>query len=619
MADIAEEFIEELDEVEERPFNAAYFKRLLGYLKPYRRQLVVVLGFIVLSTVSSLLEPFVIALIIDRGVPSKDVGLVLGLIGVLIGFRLIAWAASYFRMFRVTRIAQDVLFDMRKQVFEHIQLLSLRFYDGRPVGKIMSRITSDVGSINEMLNGSLTTILVEGLSLIGIVTIMLIIDWRLALVAFCIVPTFPLLFGRLRSKIESTWVNVRKSASNMNANLNESVNGVRVTQAFAREQVNGQRFARINQWNRNINVQAVRYDMLMWPTVELIGVVGTAALMWFGAREVIAGTLSLGIILAFINYLWRFWGPVSALSRVYSQVLSAMASAERIFEFLDTEAEVKDKPNAKPLPKITGEVKFEDVTFAYEKDGKTALRNINLHIKPGQTVAVVGPTGSGKTSLVNLIMRFYDPTSGSVKIDGHDLRDVTLPSVRGQISLVLQDPFIFSGKIGDNIRYGKLDATQEEVEAAVQAVHLDDFINKLPDKYDYDVQERGGRLSLGQRQLVSFARALLADPRILILDEATSSVDTQTERLIQQALGVLLKGRTAFIIAHRLSTVRNADLILVMRDGQIAEAGNHAELLAMRGLYYKLIHAHEVATEHMSSVVSSPTLDKPAGAAVSAN
>ena len=579
MADIAEEFIEELEEVQERPFNAAYFKRLLGYLKPYHRQLVVVLGFILLSTVSSLLEPFVIALVVDKGIPSKDIGLVLGLVGVLIAFRLIAWAASYFRMFRVTRVSQSVLFDMRKQVFEHIQLLSLRFYDGRPVGKIMSRITSDVGSINEMLNGSLTTILVEGFSLIGIVTIMLIIDWRLALVAFCIVPTFPLVFGRLRGKIESTWVNVRKSASNMNANLNESINGVRVTQAFAREEVNSNRFAKINQWNRNINVQAVRYDMLMWPLVELIGVIGTALLMWFGAREVIRGTLSLGIILAFINYLWRFWGPVSALSRVYSQVLSAMASAERIFEFMDTEAEIKDKPNARPLPKITGEVNFEDVTFAYDKDGKAALRNINLHVKPGQTVAVVGPTGSGKTSLVNLIMRFYDPTNGSVKIDGHDLRDMTLPSVRGQISLVLQDPFIFSGKIGDNIRYGKLDATQEEIEAAVQAVHLDEFINKLPEKYNYEVQERGGRLSLGQRQLVSFARALLADPRILILDEATSSVDTQTERLIQQALGVLLKGRTAFIIAHRLSTVRNADVILVMRDGQIAESGTHAELL----------------------------------------
>ena len=615
MADIAEEFIEELDEVETRPFNATYFKRLLGYLKPYRRQLLVVLGFILLSTVSSLLEPFVISLVIDRGVPNKDVGLILGLVGVLIAFRLIAWAASYFRMFRVTAISQSVLFDMRKQVFEHIQLLSLRFYDGRPVGKIMSRITSDVGSINEMLNGSLTTILVEGFSLIGIVTIMLIIDWRLALVAFCIVPTFPLVFGRLRGKIESTWVNVRKSASNMNANLNESVNGVRVSQAFAREEVNGQRFAKINQWNRNINVQAVRYDMLMWPLIELIGVVGTAALMWFGAREVIRGALSLGIILAFINYLWRFWGPVSALSRVYSQVLSAMASAERIFEFMDTEAEVKDKPGALALPKITGTVNFEDVTFAYDKDGKSALRNINLHIQPGQTVAVVGPTGSGKTSLVNLIMRFYDPTSGSVKIDGHDLRDVTLPSVRGQISLVLQDPFIFSGKIGDNIRYGKLDATQAEIEAAVKAVHLDDFINKLPATYDYDVQERGGRLSLGQRQLVSFARALLADPRILILDEATSSVDTQTEQLIQQALGVLLKGRTAFIIAHRLSTVRNADLILVMRDGQIAEAGTHAELLAMRGLYYKLIHAHEVATERMSSVVAAPKLGRPEMAA----
>jgi len=550
-------------------------------------------------------------------VPEKNINLILGLVASLVVFRIIAWAASYWRMFRVNLIGQSVLYDMRKQLFEHIQMLSLRFYDGRPVGKIMSRITSDVGAINEMLNGGVTTILVEGFSLIGIVTIMLIIDWRLALVAFCILPTFPFVFGKLRGKIESTWVNVRKSSSNMNANLNENINGIRVTQAFAREDVNSERFARINQWNRNINVRAVRLDNLLWPLVELIGVLGTAMLMWFGAREVIAGTLKIGIILAFINYLWRFWGPVSALSRVYSQVLSAMASAERIFEFMDMTPEVQDKPNAKPLPKINGEVVFDDVVFKYDKDNaeqKPALRHVSLHVKPGQTIAVVGPTGSGKTSLINLIMRFYDPTSGAVRIDGHDLRDVTLPSVRSQISLVLQDPFIFSGTIGDNIRYGKLDATQEEIEAAAQAVHLDEFINKLPEKYAYEVQERGGRLSLGQRQLVSFARALLADPRILVLDEATSSVDTQTERLIQEALGVLLKGRTAFIIAHRLSTVRNADVILVMRDGQIAEMGSHAELIEQHGLYYKLVHAHEAASNTMAE-----RLERPAPIAASAN
>ena len=610
MANIDEEFIEELGEVEQRPFNVQYFKRLMGYLKPYRSQLTIVLGFILLSTISSLLEPFVISQIVDRGVPEKNVTLILALVGSLVVFRLIAWAASYWRMFRVNHIGQSVLYDMRRQLFEHIQMLSLRFYDGRPVGKIMSRITSDVGAINEMLNGGVTTILVEGFSLIGIITIMLLIDWRLALVAFCVLPTFPFVFGKLRGKIESTWVNVRKSSSNMNANLNENINGIRVTQAFGREDVNSERFAKINQWNRNINVRAVRLDNLLWPLVELIGVLGTALLMWFGAREVIAGTLKVGVILAFINYLWRFWGPVSALSRVYSQVLSAMASAERIFEFLDMTPEVQDRPEAKALPKINGEVVFDDVLFKYDKDNaeqKPALRHVNLHVKAGQTIAVVGPTGSGKTSLINLIMRFYDPTSGAVRIDGHDLRDVTLPSVRSQISLVLQDPFIFSGTIGDNIRYGKLDATQEEIKAAAKAVHLDEFISKLPEKYAYEVQERGGRLSLGQRQLVSFARALLADPRILVLDEATSSVDTQTERLIQEALGVLLKGRTAFIIAHRLSTVRNADVILVMRDGQIAEMGSHAELIEQHGLYYKLVHAHEAASNTMVERLQRPT------------
>ena len=617
MADIQEDFVEELDnEAEERPFNYKYFRRLLSYLNPYRRQLAIVIGFILLGTISALLEPLVVAWIVDFGVLRKDTATVFGLVGVLLLFRLIGYVAGYLRVLRITHISQSVLYDMRKQLFEHIQFLSLRFYDGRPVGKIISRITSDVGTINEMLNGGVATFLLEGFSLLGIVIIMLIIDWRLALVAFCVTPTFYFLFGKLRNRIEKTWVNVRKSASNLNANLNESVNGVRVTQAFAREDVNSTRFAKINNWNRNINVQAVRYDNLLWPLVELIGVSGTCALMWFGAREVINGTVSLGVILAFINYLWRFWGPVSALSRVYSQVLSAMASAERIFEFLDTAPEIQDKPGAPALPKITGEVVFENVTFGYNNTDKPALRNVSLHIKPGQTVAVVGPTGSGKTSLVNLVMRFYDPTDGSIRIDGRDLREVTLPSVRSQISLVLQDPFIFSGTIGDNVRYGKLDATQEEIQNAVKAVHLDEFIDKLPEKYDYQVQERGGRLSLGQRQLVSFARALLADPRILILDEATSSVDTQTERLIQRALGVLLKGRTAFVIAHRLSTVRNADLILVMRDGQIAEQGNHAELIVQRGLYYRLVHAHDNASERMAEQVR---LHRPEPAVTSAN
>lgn len=600
-----EEFEEALDdEAQERPFNYGYFRRLVKYLRPYQRSLLIVLAFILVGTVATLLEPYLIALIIDQGVANKDYGLVLGIVGLLVAFRVLAWAAQYLRMFRVNTIGQAVLYDMRNQLFTHIQKLSLRFYDSRPVGKIMSRVTSDVGAINELINGGMATIIAEGLSLVGIVVILFLINWKLALIAYLITPSFYFIFGKLRSRIEKAWTNVRKSQANMNANLNESVSGVRVTQAFVREERNITRFERINRWNRDANVKAIRLDNLIWPIVEMVGMFGTAMLVYFGASEVIAGALSIGVILAFINYLWRFWGPVSALSRVYSQVLAAMASAERIFEFLDTEPEVADRPGARALPPIRGEVRLEDVRFSYDGGTRRALNGVSLDVKPGQTIAIVGPTGAGKTTIINLVMRFYDPTAGRVLIDGVDLRTVALESVRSQISLVLQDPFIFSGTLGDNIRYGKLSATDAEVEAAAKAVRLDEFVKKLPEGYAYEVEERGARLSLGQRQLISFARALLADPRILILDEATSSVDTQTEQLIQSALKTLLAGRTAFIIAHRLSTIRNADVILVMQDGRIAEQGNHEELLEQRGLYYRLIHAHEQAKQGMAAVVA---------------
>ena len=605
MTAVIEEFEEALDdEAQERPFNYAYFRRLVKYLRPYQRSLLIVLAFILVGTVATLLEPYLIALIIDQGVANKDYGLVLGIVGLLVAFRLLAWAAQYLRMFRVNTIGQAVLYDMRNQLFTHIQKLSLRFYDSRPVGKIMSRVTSDVGAINELINGGMATIIAEGLSLVGIVVILFLINWKLALIAYLITPSFYFIFGKLRSRIEKAWTNVRKSQANMNANLNESVSGVRVTQAFVREERNITRFERINRWNRDANVKAIRLDNLIWPIVEMVGMFGTAMLVYFGASEIIAGALSIGVILAFINYLWRFWGPVSALSRVYSQVLAAMASAERIFEFLDTEPEVADRPGARALPPIRGEVRLEDVRFSYDGGTRRALNGVSLDVKPGQTIAIVGPTGAGKTTIINLVMRFYDPTAGRVLIDGVDLRTVALESVRSQISLVLQDPFIFSGTLGDNIRYGKLSATDAEVEAAAKAVRLDEFVKKLPEGYAYEVEERGARLSLGQRQLISFARALLADPRILILDEATSSVDTQTEQLIQSALKTLLAGRTAFIIAHRLSTIRNADVILVMQDGRIAEQGNHDELLAQRGLYYRLIHAHEQAKQGMAAVIA---------------
>jgi len=610
MSAVYEAFEEELEqEAQEKPFNYGYFRRMLRYLGPYTAQLSIVGVFVLLGTVANLIEPAIIAVIIDRGIVNKDVPLIVGLVGLLLAFRLIAWAAGHARIHRINVVSQGVLHDMRSELFTHIQKLSLRFYDNRPVGKIMSRVTSDIGAINELLNGGLTMIIAEGLSLVGIIVIMLAINWQLALACFAALPFFWLIFGSLRNKVEATWMNVRKSASNMNANLNESINGVRVTQAFNRQEHNIARFARINQWNRDANVRAIKLDNLIWPLFDLVGVMGTALLVYVGAVQLNAGLVTIGVITAFIQYLWRFWAPISALSRVYSQVLSAMASAERVFEFLDTAPEVQDAPDARPLPQIRGAVTFENVHFKYEATSRSALRGVNLHVEPGQTVAIVGPTGAGKTTIINLIMRFYDPTEGRVLIDGHDLREVTLASLRRQVSLVLQDPFIFSGTIRDNIRYGKLEATQEEIEAAARAVGLDAFISKMKDGYDYQVEERGGRLSLGQRQLVSFARALLADPRILILDEATSSVDTHTERLIQQALRVLLKGRTAFVIAHRLSTVRDADVIVVMRDGQIAERGSHDELMALRGLYYKLVTAHKATGADIAPTPAQPVIE----------
>ncbi len=598
------------EEPEERPFNYAYFRRLLRYLKPYRRRLLIVGGLVLASTVANLSEPLLIALLIDEGALKGNVGLIVALIAAALVLRLISWAATGMRINAINEIGQSVMHDMRHELFTHIQKLSLRFYDNRPVGKIMSRITSDIGSINELLNGGLTMILAEGLSLIGIMAIMLSINWQLALASFITLPFMYLVFGTLRARVETTWKNVRKSASNLNANLNESINGIRVTQAFRRESRNIQRFQQINQWNRNANVRAVQLDNLIWPLFDFIGVCGTALLVVVGAVQVLAGTVSIGVISAFINYLWRFWAPISALSRVYSQVLSAMASAERVFEFLDTAPEIQDAPGAIALPRIRGEVEFDNVHFAYNLAGKHALRGVSFRVQPGQTVAIVGPTGAGKTTIINLLMRFYDPTQGAVRVDGYDLRDVQLQSLREQVSLVLQEPFIFSGTLRDNIRYGKLNATQEEIERAAKAVGLDRFVSRLKEGYEYEVEERGGRLSLGQRQLVSFARALLADPRILILDEATSSVDTQTELIIQQALQTLLRGRTAFVIAHRLSTIRNADMILVMQDGQIVEQGTHEALMTKRGLYYRLVTAHQSesalsgATESASSIQS---------------
>lgn len=570
-------------------------KRVLPYVRPYVWHLAAGLVFMLLVTGTGLVAPYLEAVVIDRYIlnqaglsaDARTAGIT-RIALVYLALFVAGWVCSYWQTFFVSWAGQNVIFTLRQKMFNHLQKLSFSFYDNLEAGRIMARLTNDVNSLNELVSSGILNVVNDVVTLLGIIFILVRLDWRLALFTFTTFPLLWLVATRFRGKMQRAYHDVRRKAATVNASLQESISGVRVTQSFVREEKNAQRFDETNLDNMQANMQAAQINSAFIPLVEVVSTLGVCIVIWYGGSLIRGGELTVGIVYAFLRYVSRFFMPIRDLSQVYNVWQSATVSIDRIFELLDMEPSVKDSPQAVELPPLDGHVRFIDVTFGY-KPNLPVLHNVNIDIPPGRTVAVVGATGAGKSSLINLLCRFYDPEVGRITLDGYDLRDVTQRSLHNQVGLVLQDTFIFSGTVGENIRYGKRDAAESEVVAAAQAVNAHEFIMKLPQGYDTPVNERGARLSVGQRQLIAFARALLANPRVLILDEATSSVDAYTEVLIQKALVTLLHGRTAFIIAHRLSTLRQVDYVIALEHGRVAEQGTPAELLRQeRGVYRTL-------------------------------
>jgi ATP-binding cassette subfamily B protein/subfamily B ATP-binding cassette protein MsbA len=573
---------------QERAENrVATARRLLGELRPYGRSLLMAFALVVVGALSQAGGPWLIGRAIDRNILGNDPTGLYGTMALLFGVYVTGTLATRGQIRQVGSVGQRVLASMRERIFERLQRLPLRYFDRHPVGDLMSRVTNDVDTLNQLLSQGITQLLGSLFSLIGIVVAMLILDWRLALVCFAIIPVMLLTNVFFARRARRAFRTTRETVGDVTAGLQEEIIGVREAQAFNRTAANIERFRERNAANRAANVQAVAITSAFAPAIDVLSTLATAVVIGYGGYLVLTGTLTVGLLTAFLIYVQQFFRPIQLASQVYTQGQAALAGAERIYNILDEEPEPPDPPVARKLGEIEGRIEFENVSFAYEP-GRPVLHVVSFDVEPGQTVALVGPTGAGKTTIANLIPRFYEATAGRVRVDGFDVREVERRSLRRRIASVLQEPFLFSGTVAENIRYGRLDATQEEIEAAARAVSAHDFICALPQGFDTQLGTGGGTLSGGQRQLVSFARAVLADPRILILDEATSNIDTRTEALIQEALGTLLRGRTSVVIAHRLSTIRNADMILVIDSGRVAERGTHASLLSSGGLYADL-------------------------------
>lgn len=576
------------DEEIEQKVNPRIILRLFKWIKPFSGWMVLSCLLMLLSSAISLTSPYLIRMAIDTAIPSQNYKMLI-IISIILTVSTVAVRFLLAGKLKImTRVAQKIIVNIRKDVFTKLQSLPFTYFDSRPHGKILIRVVNYVNSLSDLLSNGIIQLVSDLFTLIVIIFFMFAIDPKLTLVSMAVLPVLFIVLTCMKKAQHEAWKQESYKRSNLTAYLSESLNGMKVTQSFAREKINQGIFNELCLACKKVWMKAVNINNIIWPVVDNLSTIGVALVYLAGINWLGVG-VSIGTLVAFAGYIWRFWAPIQNLGNFYNSMVTTGAYVERIFELLDEDEDITDRPNAKELPPIRGHVQFDKVNFSYEK-GNPILKDINFTITPGMSVAIVGPTGAGKTTIINLLSRFYNPDNGKILIDGLDIMDLQIKSIRKQVGVMLQDSFLFSGTIMDNIRYGRLDATDEECIEAAKTVMAHEFISSFPEGYNKILTSNGGGLSQGQKQLISFARVLLSDPRILILDEATSSVDTHTEKALQQGLNHLLKGRTSFIIAHRLSTIRNADIIFFVDHGEIVERGNHEELLALNGDYAMMVN-----------------------------